>query len=64
VADAIAPLVGSSAWLADVSPFGWYLGEEPLTSGWDPGGLALLAIVPVVAAVIALVGFDRRDLGT
>lgn len=41
-----------------------YLGDDPLVNGWDVQGLLLLAVVPVVAAMVGLMTFDRRDLGT
>lgn len=59
--NAIGPTVGAD-WMTTVSPFGWYLGEDPLINGFDLGGLALLACIPIVAAAVALVTFDRRDL--
>lgn len=39
-----------------------YLGDDPLINGFDIGGLTLLACVPVLATVIALLAFERRDL--
>lgn len=45
-----------------VSPFSWYLDPNPLAEGFDPGGLALLAAVPVLAALVGLATFDRRDV--
>jgi ABC-2 type transport system permease protein len=64
VADAVAPLVEWGGWLEAASPFTWYLGADPLTTGWDPAGLALLAGVGLLAAVLAVVAFERRDVGT
>jgi ABC-2 type transport system permease protein len=49
-------------WMTAISPFSWYLENEPLTNGFDVRGLLLLAAVPIVAAVGALVAFERRDL--
>lgn len=62
VLDAIGPTV-EVGWMTAVSPFAWYLEDSPLSEGWDPLGLLLLAIVPVAAAAVALLTFDRRDLG-
>jgi ABC-2 type transport system permease protein len=61
ILDALGPAVGAE-WMTTVSPFSWYLGEDPLTNGFDWAGLALLGVVPVVAAVAALAAFDRRDV--
>lgn len=62
VLDALGPTL-DAGWMTAVSPFSWYLEDRPLLEGWDLQGLALLAVVPVVAAVVAFVTFDRRDLG-
>lgn len=59
--DAIGPTV-DAGWMTAISPFSWYLEGRPLFTGFDLGGLALLAAVPVVAAVAAVAGFARRDL--
>jgi ABC-2 type transport system permease protein len=59
--DAIGPTI-DARWMTAISPFSWYLDGRPLFSGFDGQGLALLAAVPVVAALAAVVGFRRRDL--
>ena len=64
VADAVAPLVDWGGWLEALSPFSWYLGADPLTTGWDPAGMALLALVAVAASLVAVRAFEVRDLGT
>lgn len=64
IGDAASELLDGGAWLRTVSPWSWYLGDDPLVNGWDVQGLLLLAVVPVVAAIVGLVTFDRRDLGT
>lgn len=63
MANALAPLLDDGAWLEAISPFAWYLASEPLVEGLSllgALGLLLLAVVPVVAAVVR---FERRDLG-
>jgi ABC-2 type transport system permease protein len=64
VADAIGSIVEGASWLTDVSPWSWYLAGDPMTGGIDAVGYTLLLAVTVVAAVVAVVTFDRRDLGT
>ncbi|WP_436794543.1 ABC transporter permease subunit [Actinospongicola halichondriae] len=59
--DAIGGGIGAD-WMTTVSPFSWYIGGEPLSQGFDSGGLARLAAVAVVALVVGLRGFERRDL--
>lgn len=59
--DAIGPVVGQD-WMAAVSPFSWYLSNEPLTFGFDWFGLARLAVVPIVAGAAGYFGFAKRDL--
>lgn len=61
--DAIGPTL-EAGWMTAVSPFSWYLEDDPLVDGWDLGGLLLLASVPIASAASAFVAFDRRDLGT
>lgn len=61
--NAIGPSAGIE-WMSTVSPFGWYLGNDPMLEGLDVGGVAALALVPVVAATAGLLAFERRDLMT
>lgn len=63
MADALAPLLENGDWLAGVSPFGWYLGGDPLVEGLDLGGNALLLALTGVALLIGVARFERRDLG-
>jgi ABC-2 type transport system permease protein len=64
IAHAIGPQLQGGAWMDKVSPFGWYLGGDPLVNGWDFGGLALLAAVVAIVVPVALVSFANRDFGT
>lgn len=59
--DAIGPTVEMD-WMTAISPFSWYLGDNPLVDGFDPGGLAALAVIPVASAVAGWWRFERRDL--
>ncbi|MGI9595279.1 MAG: ABC transporter permease [Acidimicrobiales bacterium] len=59
--DALGPVV-EVQWMSDVSPFYWYLGNDPLIDGFDVIGLIKLATISVLAVVAATVAFPRRDL--
>jgi ABC-2 type transport system permease protein len=61
ILDAIGP-VAEMGWMTAISPFSWYLENDPLTNGFDARGLLLLAIIPIVFAAAGLARFDRRDL--
>lgn len=63
IANALAPLLDDGRWLEAISPFAWYLASEPLVEGLSvPGALGLVALA-VVPIGLAIVRFDRRDLG-
>jgi ABC-2 type transport system permease protein len=63
LADALAPMLDDGRWLEAISPFSWYLGSEPLVNGIDPLGFGALLVLSVLALAVAVVTFDRRDLG-
>lgn len=48
-------------WL---SPFHYYVGNDPLFNGFSLGYLAVLVALVGVLAGIAVVAFERRDIGT
>lgn len=62
LASSLADLVG---WLKPVRPLSpWYhaLGVDPLSSGFSPLHLGVLAALIVIVGALAVLGFDRRDL--
>jgi ABC-2 type transport system permease protein len=61
ILDAIGPTV-DAGWMTAVSPFSWYLADDPLINGFDLQGLLLLALIPILSVVAAMTRFDRRDL--
>lgn len=63
VADAIAGVVADAAWLADLSPFSWAVGGDPLVAGVDAGAVARLVLLGAVAWLIGRWRIGRRDLG-
>lgn len=62
MANAIGAMLDGGDWLNAVSPFHWYLGSEPLTTGVGVNYLWLL-VMTVVALVAAVWSYERRDLG-
>jgi len=60
----LAPLVHGLTWLKYVSPFYYYTGNDPIGHGIDAGHLAVLLVASIVLTMIAVAGFDRRDLRT
>jgi ABC-2 type transport system permease protein len=60
----LAPMVeGLKPW-RKLTLFYQYLGHDPLRTGFDLGGLAVLAVATAAFALAALLAFDRRDLAT
>jgi ABC-2 type transport system permease protein len=57
----LGPLIGAS-WMETVSPFSWYLGNDPVLNGFDTGGLVLLAALALVVGADGLMHFRVRDL--
>ena len=61
-ANNLGPSIEGLAWLADVSPFGLYLGGEPLRNGLQVVDAVVLAVVSLVFVGIGGLFFDRRDV--
>lgn len=62
VLDAVSGLAGEP-WLADISPYHWAFGQDPLTTGFDWTGLGLLAAACVLMVIVGGFRFNRRDVG-
>lgn len=63
VADALSDIVERGELLEAVSPFSWYLAGDPVAQGVPLVGYVLLGTLTFVAWGVALIGFQRRDLG-
>ncbi len=63
MANALGPMLEDGAWLEQASTFWWYLGNDPLVEGLGLAGSLALLVVTGVALVLAVVAYDRRDLG-
>ncbi len=62
VAFTFAPQVDALAFLEPLSPFTWYLGDNPLVGPPDALGLTLLVAVPLALCALAVAAFERRDI--
>ena len=63
MANAMGGMLDGLGWLRYLSPFYYFIGTDPLRTGWHPAELTLLAAVGVATAVVGVVRFDRRDVG-
>jgi ABC-2 type transport system permease protein len=61
---AIAPQISELDGLKRLSPFYYFIGGDPLRTGFDLGHLAVLAVIPLVLLGVALVALNRRDIAT
>lgn len=57
----LGPLVPAQ-WMVEVSPFSWYIADDPVLTGFDWDGLGMLAALAGVAALGGWWRFRRRDL--
>ncbi|GIJ51401.1 hypothetical protein Val02_82870 [Virgisporangium aliadipatigenens] len=63
MANAISGLVDGWQWLRWPSPFHYFIGVDPLHTGWHPGALLVLVGVAAVTTAAGVALFDRRDVG-
>jgi ABC-2 type transport system permease protein len=61
LANAMLPLAGLGRW-AELSPWHYALGSDPLRNGVDLAHLGVLSALGAVALVLAVLTFARRDL--
>lgn len=61
LANSMLPLADLDGW-AEVSPWFYYAGSEPLVNGFDPTHFLVLCGLAAAAFAVALVAFNRRDL--
>jgi ABC-2 type transport system permease protein len=62
VVNALAAQVSGLSVVRPLSPFRWYLDPDPLTTPLQPENVLVLVGIAVVASLVALFAFDRRDL--
>ena len=58
----LAPTIEGLEWLAELSPFQYYLGGQPLRNGLQLADSAVLAVVSLVFVGLGGFLFDRRDV--
>lgn len=58
----LAPTIGGLEWLADLSPFQYALGGQPLRNGIQLADSAVLAVASIVLVALGGLRFDRRDV--
>jgi ABC-2 type transport system permease protein len=63
VVRALAGMVEGLGWLKWLSPFHYFIGTDPLRTGWHPAHLGVLVLVAAITAVAGVLLFDRRDIG-
>jgi len=63
MANALGGMVDGLGWLRYLSPFYYFIGTDPLQTGWHPGALLLLVAVAAVTTTAGVILFDRRDVG-
>ncbi|WP_328474383.1 ABC transporter permease [Actinoplanes sp. NBC_00393] len=63
MANAFSDMSDAVDWLRWLSPFHYFIGTDPLHTGWHPGHLLLLVAVGAVTTVAGVILFDRRDVG-
>jgi ABC-2 type transport system permease protein len=62
LANSVFPQVAALEWTRTGSPFHWYLGGEPLSNGFQAGGMAALALTTLALAAAGTFALGRRDL--
>ncbi|WP_327010663.1 ABC transporter permease [Dactylosporangium sp. NBC_01737] len=63
IANAIGGMLDGWRWLRWFSPFHYFIGTDPLHTGWHVTELLVLVAVGAVTALIGVFLFDRRDVG-
>ncbi len=60
--NALAPLVEGMKDLRVLSPFYWYIGNDPLRNGLEPAHVLALVGLAVVCIALAAIAWERRDI--
>jgi ABC-2 type transport system permease protein len=63
MANAIGGMTDGWRWLRWLSPFHYFIGTDPLHTGWHPVHLLVLVAVGAATSIAGVLVFDRRDVG-
>lgn len=63
LANAIGGMADGWQWMRWLSPFHYFIGTDPLHTGWHPAQLLTLVAIGASATVVGVFLFDRRDIG-
>ncbi|MEV0272645.1 ABC transporter permease subunit [Hamadaea sp. NPDC050747] len=63
MANAIGGMFAGVSWLTWLSPFHYFIGTDPLHTGWHPVELLVLLVTGVATAAAGVILFDQRDVG-
>lgn len=63
IGNTVAAGIDGLSWLQDISPFFYYSGGEPLRNGMQWGHAAVLLGISAVLVLVAMISFNRRDVG-
>jgi len=63
MANAIGGMLDGWHWLRWLSPFHYFIGTDPLHTGWHPAELLTLVLVGTATTVAGAIMFERRDVG-
>ncbi|MGI5521110.1 ABC transporter permease subunit [Micromonospora sp. CA-259024] len=63
MANAIGGMLDGWHWVRWLSPFHYFIGTDPLHTGWHPVELLTLVLLGAVTTVAGVILFDRRDIG-
>lgn len=58
----LLPLADGFGWARTWSPWHWALGEQPVTNGIDPIGIAVLLVATAGLVAAGALAVDRRDI--
>jgi ABC-2 type transport system permease protein len=63
LANGIGGMADGWHWLRWLSPFHYFIGTDPLRTGWHPAYLSVLVAAGLVASIAGVIVFARRDVG-